>query len=177
MEYDLSPLLVGLEGAPEEHWMIVQEPAGEPAELPLPADVWTCITRLLLIVQTTVRLYPGEVWPACPPPLSSPETCAACSAQLYPCTVTRPGNVEEGGELTASIPEVKLVPARLVKVPGNINIDCVEPGGLQCGDSVQPGRVAPPLPCTAAVWCASSGGGHGSSGNCRRESSPPAVGR
>ena len=45
MEYDLSPLLVGLEGAPEEHWMIVQEPAGEPAELPLPTDVGTCNTR------------------------------------------------------------------------------------------------------------------------------------
>jgi len=98
MEYDLSPLLVGLEGAPEEHWMIVQEPAGEPAELPLPADVWTRAKY----GQHVLLLY----------------------------HLQKPGDVEEGGELTASIPEVKLVPARLVKVPGNINIDCVEPGGL-----------------------------------------------
>ena len=39
LQVDLSPLLVGLVGAPEEHGMVMEEPAGQTSELPLSADV------------------------------------------------------------------------------------------------------------------------------------------
>ena len=41
LQVDLSSLFVGLEGAPEEHGMITEEPAGETSELPLATDVGT----------------------------------------------------------------------------------------------------------------------------------------
>ena len=39
LQVDLSSLLIGGVGAPEEHRMVVEEPAGETSELPLSADV------------------------------------------------------------------------------------------------------------------------------------------
>ena len=39
LQVDLGPLLIGRVGAPEEHGVVVEQPAGQPAELPLPADV------------------------------------------------------------------------------------------------------------------------------------------
>ena len=41
LQVDLSSLFVGLEGAPEEHGMITEEPAGETSELPLATYVGT----------------------------------------------------------------------------------------------------------------------------------------
>ena len=41
LQVDLSPLFIRLVGAPEEHGMVVQEPAGETSELPLATDVGT----------------------------------------------------------------------------------------------------------------------------------------
>ena len=39
LQVDLSPLLVGRVGAPEEHWVVMEEPARQTSKLPLPADV------------------------------------------------------------------------------------------------------------------------------------------
>ena len=39
LQVDLSPLFVGGVGAPEEHRVVMEEPAGQTSKLPLPADV------------------------------------------------------------------------------------------------------------------------------------------
>ena len=39
LQVDLSPLFVGRVGAPEEHRVVMEEPAGQTSKLPLPADV------------------------------------------------------------------------------------------------------------------------------------------
>ena len=39
LQVDLRPLFIGRVGAPEEHRVVVEEPAGQPPKLPLPADV------------------------------------------------------------------------------------------------------------------------------------------
>ena len=39
LQVDLSSLFVGRVGAPEEHRVVMEEPAGQTSKLPLPADV------------------------------------------------------------------------------------------------------------------------------------------
>ena len=39
LQVDLSPLFVGRVGAPEEHRVVMEEPARQTSKLPLPADV------------------------------------------------------------------------------------------------------------------------------------------